>query len=61
MNEQILHDKREKSVNSMTEDEQKLLLTLMIFYASEHPEILTDATRKAMNGLEHKLSESTSG
>lgn len=56
MDDQELHDNIMSIINSMTEDERKLVLTMMIFYISEHPEILTDTTRKAMENLESTFS-----
>lgn len=40
------HNEFEKLIASMTEDEQRLALIFLIIYASEHPEILTESTRK---------------
>lgn len=47
-----LRDKCQELVSSLTDDEQKLVLTFMIIYASEHPEILTNTVRKQLESLE---------
>lgn len=48
-----LRDKFQELVSSMTEDEQKLVITFMIIYVSEHPEILTKTAREHLEALEH--------